>query len=571
MAMNLPNANTTALTYYLTDDASGNTTSLTESAYRSYNFTTQTSISYNNTFGKHNISALALAETRENKNNTLGATGYGLDFITLDEFAKITNQAGNGSERVPTISGRSVHTRVAGFVGRINYDYDNKYLLEASIRYDGSYLFGGMNKRWVSLPGLSAGWLMNNEEWFNIPWVKNLKIRGGIGKTAASNLKAFQWRNTMVAERNEVVMGGLSQSMIYASVLGNPNLTWEQSIDYNFGFDAVMWNSLLGVEFDVFYKYTYDILSQTTGSYPPSMGGYHFSYANVNKADYKGFDLTLTHRNNIGNFSYGAKVIWSYTYGRWLKYAGDAENTPDYAKLTGKQIGAKRGFLDLGLFQTTDEIKNAATIAGAPVLPGYIQYVDRNGDGVISYAQDMGYVGKSSIPTHSGSLNLFGSWKGFSLDMLFSWGLGHTVALTGVYTSPGSEGVMDNTAYTKPFYHGGNAPQFLVENSWTQDNTSAEFPRLSLVTVSSNNAYSSTFWYRDGDYLRLKTAQLAYDFPKKWLQPLNVDGVRIFVEGYNLFTLSQLTKYNIDPESPAVNNGYYPQQRTFSVGLKLTF
>lgn len=571
MIMRLPTAASNELTYYLGYDAVGNNTTLSEDASRAYNFTTQSSISYENIFGKHNISALFLAETRENKSNQLSASGSGLDFIQLDELSKITNLTGDGKEKIPTIGGYSGMTRAAGFVGRVNYAFDDKYLLEASLRYDGSYLFGGMNKRWITLPGVSLGWRMNNESWFDLPWVNNLKIRGGIGKTATSGLNAFQWRNTMAAATNQVIIGGSSQSMIYASVLGNPNLTWAQCLNYNVGFDATLWNGLLGMEFDVFYKYEWDKLSVVTGSYPPSIGGYYFTTANVNKADYKGFDLTFTHRNKINHLEYGAKVIWSYSYGRWLKYAGDAENTPDYLKLTGKQIGAKKGFIALGLFQDEEEIANSQTIPGSAVLPGYIKYLDRNGDGSITYAQDMGYVGKSSTPKHTGSLNLFANWKGFDLDVLFSWGLGHDVALTGVYTSVGSEGIMDNTAYTKPFYHGGNSPAYLVENSWTPEHTDATFPRLSLVTVSSNNAYSSTFWYRNGNYLRMKTAQIGYNFPKKWLTPAGVQAVRVYAEGYNLLTFSGLSKYNIDPESPAVNNGYYPQQRTFSLGLKLTF
>lgn len=571
MIMNLPNANTTNLTYTLGTDAAGKNTTLSEAGSRAYDFTTQTSVNYDRIFGKHTINAMFLAETRENNSNKLSATGAGLDFIQLDELDKITNMTGDGKERIPTIGGFSGHTRVAGFVGRINYSYDDRYLVEASLRHDGSYLFGGMNKRWITLPGLSLGWRMNNEKWFNLPWVNSLKIRGGIGKTATSGIKAFQWRNTMATGTNTVVIGGSSQSMIYASVLGNPNLTWAQCMNYNVGFDAMLWNGLLGMEFDVFYKYEWDKLTTAGGSYPPSMGGYYFTTTNADKADYKGFDLTFTHHNKIGQFSYGAKLIWSYSYGRWLKYSGDAENTPDYVKLTGKQIGAKKGFLDQGLFQNEADIANSPTIAGYSVLPGYIKYVDRNGDGVISYAQDMGYVGKSSTPTHTGSFNLFGAWKGFDFDVLFSWGLGHDVALTGVYTSSGSEGVMDNTAYTKMFYHNGNSPVYLAEGSWTPENPNAEFPRLSVVTTSSNNAYSSTFWYRNGNYLRMKTAQLGYNFPKQWLNPLGVEGFRIYVEGYNLFTLSGLTKYNIDPESPAVNNGYYPQQRTFSLGVKLTF
>ena len=166
---------------------------------------------------------------------------------------------------------------------------------------------------------------------------------------------------------------------------------------------------------------------------------------------------------------------------------------------------------------------------------------------------------------------MFANWKGFDIDLLFSWGLGSSVALTGQYTASGSEGVMDNTSYTKPFYHGGNSPVFLLENSWTPENPNAEFPRLEIDNASSNNAFSSTHWYRNGNYMRLKTAQLGYNFPKKWLAPAGIQALRLYVEGYNLLTFSGLTKYNIDPESPAVNNGYYPQQRTYTLGLKVTF
>ncbi|MEG0010904.1 MAG: SusC/RagA family protein, partial [Muribaculaceae bacterium] len=170
-----------------------------------------------------------------------------------------------------------------------------------------------------------------------------------------------------------------------------------------------------------------------------------------------------------------------------------------------------------------------------------------------------------------GSLDLFGSWKGFDLDLLFSWGLGGQVALTGQYTAAGSEGVQDNTSFTKPFYHGGNSPVSLIENCWTPENTGAEFPRLEVDAVSNNNAYSSTLWYRNGNYLRLKTAQLGYTIPQSLIKRAGIQSLRVYVEGYNLLTLSGLTKYNIDPESPSVNNGYYPQQRTYSFGLKISF
>lgn len=572
MQVNLPNAETSTLTYYKAYDAVGNSIGLSESASRGYTFTTQTSINYDNQFGKHGVGVLLLSETRENKSNAFSAKGTGLDFTQLDELNNITNLTGDGKEKMPSIGGYSGFTRIAGFVGRLNYNYDDKYYIEASARYDGSYLFGGMNKRWVLLPGVSLGWRMNNESWFKADRVNNLKLRAGIGKTGTSSgLSAFQWRNAMTLTKNAVVLGGGSQSMLYASVLGNPLLRWSQCINYNVGVDATLWNSLLGVEFDVFYKYEYDKLSSVVGAFPPSRGGYFYSTANINECDYKGFEIALTHRNHIGKFNYGGKLIWSYAYGRWLKYAGDSDNAPEYQRLTGKQIGAKYGFIDAGLFKDEADIARSTTVVGYKVLPGYIKYKDINGDGTITAAQDQGYFGKSSRPTHTGSLNIFGDWKGFDFDMLFSWGLDNVVALTGVYTATGSSGVQDNTSFTKPFYHGGNSPTFLVERSWTPENPNAEFPRLEISGPSNNNGFSSTFWYRSGDYLRLKTAQIGYNFSKKMLKPLGVEGVRLYVEGYNLLTFSGLTKYNIDPESPSVNNGYYPQQRTYTMGVKVTF
>lgn len=315
------------------------------------------------------------------------------------------------------------------------------------------------------------------------------------------------------------------------------------------------------------------MLSTVTGAWPPSMGGFFYSTANVNKIDIKGFDVTISHNNKVGDFIYGVKLLWSYAYSRWLFYAGDSENAPDYQRRTGKQYGAKYGFIANGLYQNEDEILVGPVPENSPkgLLPGNIRYVDRNGDGKISYEGDMGYVGKSYMPTHTGSLNLNGSWRGFDFDVLFAWGLGHEVALTGEYTATGSVGIMDHTSYTLPFKWYGNSPTYLVENSWTPENTNAEFPRLCAVPQNNNDAYASTFWYKNGNYLRLKSAQIGYTIPHDLIKKAGINNLRVFVEGFNLFTWSGLKKYNIDPEAPAVNNGYYPQQRKISFGLNISF
>ena len=304
------------------------------------------------------------------------------------------------------------------------------------------------------------------------------------------------------------------------------------------------------------------------------MGGYYYGAANLNKNDYKGFDLTLTHNNRVGNVSYGAKLIWSYAYGRYLYVASDSPNKPDYQRLTGKQIGTKLGFIANGLYQSQDEIDNAPypdNVTNKTLYLGDIKYVDRDGDGKITYNGDMGYVGKSNMPTHTGSLDLFANWKGFDIDVLFAWGLGHEVALTGVYTASTSSGIMDHTSYTLPFKWYGNSPVYLVENSWTPEHTDADFPRLCASPLSNNNAYASTFWYKNGNYLRMKSFAVGYTIPQHLIQKAHISKLRVYVEGYNLFTFSGLSKFNIDPEAPAVNNGYYPQQRKMSVGINLTF
>ena len=567
----LPNSATEKISYSIYKDNSG-TISLTESAYSSTNVVTQSSANFDRVFGKHKLNLLTLVETRNNFSNVLGVTGYGLDFpLQLDELDKITNKAGNGDLKYPIPSGKSNQTRVIGLVGRINYEYDDKYLLELSMRNDGSYLFAGNNgSRWILLPAVTLGWRANKENWFKADWVDNLKLKGGIGKTATSTAAPFQFLSLMGLSPNSVIIGNSSQSLIYTKNLANPYLGWESAINYNFGVDFSAWRGLLGIEFDVFYKYQYNIIANNGGSYPPSVGGYFMTQVNTNKRDYRGFDFTITHQNKINDFQYAVKWISSFAKGRWLYFSGDSPNTPDYLKLTGKEVGSQLGFIAEGLFQSQEEINNSPTVVGYKVLPGYIKYQDRNGDGKITAAQDMGYVGKSAYPKYQTSLNLNANWKGFDVDILFQGALGRTVSLTGVYTAYGSEGVMDNTAFTKLFYHGGNSPEFLAENSWRPDNMNAEFPRLSLVNVSNNNGFSSTFWYRSGDYLRLKTFQIGYTISPSLIKYWGVKNIRLYLEGSNVFTFSELTKYNIDPEQPGVNNGYYPQQKTFSAGIKFT-
>ncbi len=536
------------------------------------NIVTNFNIEFNRSFDKHEVGLLALMETRHQEYNGFGGTGYGFDIPALHDLDFATDKTNNN------VYGSSSHYKSLGFVYRASYNYDNKYMAELSGRYDGLYTFYGSTRPWGFFPAASIGWRLDREEWFTASWVDLLKFRYGTGlQGSSSGVAPYTYADLFNLFSNAAVLGGQTTSALATASPGDPDLTWSKVWSNNFGVDLTLWNGMLRFEGDVFYKYLYDMIGGNTGTYPASWGGRYPAYTNINKQDHVGFDFLLEHRNKISDFSYGIQVVGSHVKRRWLLYGGDQENWPDYWKLTGKEVGAVVGFVALGLFQNQDEIDNSPTIPGSTAKPGDIKYLDRNGDGKITYDQDMGYVGKSVYPKYEGGLNIDLAWKGIDVTMRWTYAFGRDVALTGVYTSSGSAGIMDNTAYTKPFYHGGNSPLFLLEGTWKDpelfngvDNSNARFPRLALNTTN-NNAFSSTWWYENGNYLRLKNMQIGYTFPATWMRKIGFRSCRIYLEGTNLLTFSRLTKYNIDPEMPSVNNGYYPQQRLMGFGVDVSF
>ena len=198
---------------------------------------------------------------------------------------------------------------------------------------------------------------------------------------------------------------------------------------------------------------------------------------------------------------------------------------------------------------------------------GNIKYKDLNGDGKID-EDDRTRVGRGNRPELTYGLNLNCAWNGFDLSAQFTGGALFDVSLTGTYYN----GYDDNTVWTQAFKEGANSPLYLVQNAYTVENPNGTFPRLTLGNQGhgGDNGLASTFWLRNGRYLRLKSVQLGYTFPKRWMSPVGIQNLRIYVEGSNLFTISGLPD-GIDPESPGVNNGYYPQQRTIMGGITLTF
>ncbi len=527
----------------------------------------QAGISYTNSFGLHNVEALALVEARDNKSHGLSAYAKNLPFVQLPEL-------GFGVPAENPIGGWSAASRTAGYVFRLKYDYDSKYMAEFTGRYDGSYKFYGMGKRWGFFPSASLGWRISKEKFMeNLDFINDLKVRASIGLLGNDAVSEYAFLSTYSQWESGVIYpsgtSAVKSSGIYTSGIPNPNLTWEKTLSWNAGFDATLWNGLLSIELDAFYNYTYDVLTGMGGGKPSSMGGYYPTYGNHNALDSKGIDILLSHRSKFqlarSSLQYSISGNLTYSKTRWLKYLDDP-NIMEWQKVVGTTYGTIYGWKADGLFRSEEEIDNSAWYGSRPCL-GDIKYVDMNGDGKID-SQDRGAFGRSNRPQLTFGLNIGASWKGFDFNALFTGGALFDVSLTGTYYN----GYDDNTIWTQTFKESANSPLFLVENAYSIDNPNGTFPRITLGSTGhgGDNGLSSSFWWRDGKYVRLKSAQIGYTFPKMWMSKLNIQNLRIFVEGSNLFTIDGLPE-GIDPESPGVNNGYYPQQRTVMGGLTLTF
>lgn len=522
-------------------------------------------INYERSFnGVHNVLALALVEARDTKTNDMSAYAKDLSFAELPELSYGTMKG---------ISGKSNQIRKLGYVFRVRYNYDNKYFAEVNARYDGSYKFSGNvgGKRWAWFPSGSIAWRISQESFMEgtRSWLSDLKIRGSLGLTGQDEYNGAYAFLSTYGNGNKVVLNGVTSTSVYQLYVANPNLTWEKTRMWNVGFDATLWNGLLGLEFDVFYNYTYDMLTLLGSDYPPSMGGYFPSIANIGAYDAKGIDLNISHhsRFNVAGkpLNLSAVGIVSWAKSRWIEYPDEA-NIPEWRKRTGTSIWAVQGWLADGLYKSEEEIDNSAWYGTRPNI-GDIKYVDRNGDGKID-SDDRGRIGRGLRPEVTFGLNIAADWNGFDLNAQFTGGAKFDVSMTGTYYN----GYDDNTIWTQTFKEGGNSPLYLVRDAWSFDNPNGTMPRLTTGNVShgGDNGLASSFWFRKGDYLRLKSLQIGYTFPGKWMKKAGIEKLRIYAQGSNLFTIDKLPK-GFDPESPEVNNGFYPQQRTYMGGLTLTF
>ncbi|MCW3092933.1 MAG: TonB-dependent receptor [Ferruginibacter sp.] len=546
-------------------------TTLRQSSTQNNRRTFQPSINYNNKFGDHAINALVLYEWSQQKSSLFST---GASNFPLTDLQDINYGSTATLDLIAPTGSSAIDDSRAGYVGRVNYSYKDKYLLEIAARYDASVNFLPAN-RWQVFPAAAVGWVISKENFFDkfSSNINFLKVKASLGKQGNDRIGSdFPYLQTFALTTTPVmVIGGQPVSALYTSNPPNLQIHWETSTTANVGFESILWNGLLAFDFDWFYKETHDILDGVSGLYPLSIGGYFPATVNYGIVSNKGFDLQIRHRNKIGKLEYGVTGNLNWAKNKILR-RNESAGLPEWQRTVGGSIGQKMGFVVDGIYQTWEEASNATSPSSGIVAPGFFKYRDLNGDGRLTRADDMTFVGRSNLPELTYGLNLDLRYSGFDFSALLQGATLCNVNLAGTYEgSSGTSGIDDNTPFTKTFYGYGNSPYFLVENSWTPDNTSANFPRLTAYKspLSPHNANANSGWLRDGSYLRLKSVQLGYTLPASLLGKVKIQQLRFYVSGFNLVTWDKL-KY-LDPEMPNVNNGFYPQQRMFSGGVNVTF
>lgn len=506
-------------------------------------FTNFHTINWDKTIGKSEFAALGGFSLEMFRNGSFNAGNQGY-------FANEISELSAGSAN-PVVGGNSTQSRLMSYFGRVNYVFNNKYLLETNFRFDGSSRFAP-DKRWGFFPSVSAGWRINEEEFFkDIRQISNLKFRASWGQLGSQPQQLFGFIETISSGlnynyNNTVVSGG------GVTQIAERNLTWETTTMTDIGLDFGFFNQRLTGEFDWFNKITSGILRQV--NIPQQVGNLTGPVQNLGSVQNKGIEFTLNWRDKIGDLSYNLGGNILQLSNNVLSTGGQRIFNGNRVIFEGYPIDSYFGLHSMGYFQSIDEIK-AAPFQNAVTLPGDIRYIDLNGDNKIDN-NDRDVIG-NTIPQYTYSFTVGVDYKGFDFSALMQ----------------GVQGLQNyvNSNLGFPYRNGAGVIKEFLTESWTVDNPNAKYPRLTTANGYPQNFQVSNFWMQDASYLRLKNIQLGYTIPDKVAKKLGMNKLRAFVNGQNLLTFADFTLG--DPERNAANENIiaFPISKVVSAGLSVTF
>lgn len=462
-----------------------------------------------------------------------------------------------------------VPTKFTGVTAKLSYKYASKYLIDFNAAYNGSDRFSADN-RYGFFPAVGVGYVMSEEKWFrNIVGkaVEHFKIRASYGIVGSDVAPGDRYLYKNVYKTGDSYSFGENNNQgsqgYREGDLANDHVTWEKAKKFDIGIDLNLFNRI-SITVDYFHDNRYDQLVYRNDI--PLIIGAGSAPLNVAKTENWGFDGQVGFRDQWGDFGFNSNFVFSFAKNKVL-YKAEAQQRYPWLASTGRSIGQEFGYKWIGYYTPEDIklIKSGAENAPAvpntdvPVQAGDLKYKDLNHDGVIN-DYDKGAIGKPNLPNTTLGWTIGGTWKGFSLSVLFQGSFNYSFSIKGTGIEP----------FKSQF-------QPLHEKRWTlerwQNGEDIEFPRLTSnpSTVNSAEAYMSDFWLIDAWYIRLKTVDLSYDFPRKWV-PKFMSGLRLYANCYNLFTWTSYKKYQQDPEIQTNSAGdAYMNQRVVNFGVNISF
>ena len=490
----------------------------------------------------HKISAFVAYEQMDYKANYFWTQRLGYDSPLVDQlFAGSVNRlnwnnSGNASE-----SGRQ------NYVGRISYDFKSKYLLGLSARYDGSPIFPE-DTRFGYFPQISAGWVVSKESFMPKDLFSNLKIRASWGKLGNDRVGAFQYIGAYGYSSGYVV-NGVDVRGIAATNTPNPNITWEVSEKRDLGLELGFLNNKLTFEVDVYRSITSDILGARQASIP-AYTGLALPDENIGKMDSQGIEFQAGYRQNFGGLNLRLNGNVSYNENE-IVYFDEAPQAEPYQKLEGMPLNSGLVYKAIGIYRTQADLTSNVSYPGAKL--GNLIFEDLNKDGVID-TKDRYMADITSFPKMQFGLNIGLDYKNFDLNIL----------LQG---QSGAKWRLNNTFRPQT---DGNGLAYVANNTYSLVNPDAELPRIRPTGIGASD---SDFYYHDVVWCRFKTLELGYNIPKDILSDLKISAIRLYLSGDNLFMLyNNLEKYGAgDPEFLLGNGSGYPNMKTMSIGLNLSF
>jgi TonB-linked SusC/RagA family outer membrane protein len=542
-----------------------NQNNISRGTNRGLGWNLENTISYSKKIKDHNFSIL-LGQGVYADNITFGESVTYYD-IPVDNYSDASFNFSVPQEQINASSYEGVEHRVTSLFSRLTYDFDEKYLLTAIFRRDGSSRFGSNNK-FGFFPSFSAGWVPSREEFWNDNDVVNqLKIRGGFGVTGSDNIGDFQYLSTIGGGRNYTI--GNPGSIVIGNspnAPSNPDLKWEETSQLNIGFDTRLFNDI-SLSFDWYKKTTTGILQNI--AIPGYVGAIGDPVGNIADMDNIGYDIELGYNKSFGEFDLSFNGNVSYVenevthLGNGVDFlSGGASiqstNFPITRTQIGQPVNSFYGFKTNGIFQNQAEIDNYVSSNGTIIQPnaqpGDFKWFDMDDDGDID-SDDRGFLG-SSLPkfTFGFSLNL--DYKNFDFFMFCQGASGNKI-FQGLRRLD-----IVNANY-----------QTAALGRWVGEGTSNTHPRLTTNDTNNNFSNPSDFYLEDGDYLRLKTIQIGYSLPESVLDKLGIDKLRVYYTAENLLTFTKYSGY--DPEIGGgifgIDRGYYPQAVTNQLGINLQF